>query len=451
MAIESKNLLVWVKAMSRGTNLPLDSTEVHESLDAAKEYINSPTAYPGQTIKVLVDGEYKEYLIQPGAGGYTLKEVGSDIASSDLKQYVQMPDALPTSGQEQGVIYIVGNTGSIWNGTEWKTIFADVSTDVADLTTSVETLETEVDKKAPINNAAFTGTVTVEGKEIATKEYADGLIANLTSSVPGIVGTDNPLPTSGYKAGQTFRVADAGVYAGQECEAGDLIIVLADYNADTASDNDFMVVQANIDGAVTSSADASTVGEIVVYDAVTGKVIKGSGVNISSLNDAIAKAHEHTNKAVLDTYDKTQTELLTSAADDAQSKLDTYAATVTEALSGKSDTDHTHDDRYYTETEIDAKIKTITDNLNTKVDSSTVDTKIETAKEEITTAYETAISDKVGEIPDGTTVKQYVDTAVGSGGTASAEAIATAKQEAISAAKEYTDAQITSALTVTEF
>ena len=52
------------------------------------------------------------------------------------------------------------------------------------------------------------------------------------------------------------------------------------------------------------------------------------------------------------------------------------------------------------------------------------------------------ISESVGEIPAGTSVKEYVDNAIGSGGTDAAEAIAAAKQEAIEAAAEYTDEKV---------
>ena len=69
------------------------------------------------------------------------------------------------------------------------------------------------------------------------------------------------------------------------------------------------------------------------------------------------------------------------------------------------------------------------------------------AKEEITTAYETAMAEKIGEIPVGTTVKQYIDSAIGTGDSDVATAIATAKAEAIAASKEYTD----TALNVVEF
>ena len=88
MAIESKNLLVWVKAMSRGQALPLDASEVYGSYAEAETYAGSATAYAGQTIKALMeDGKYHSYTLQPSEAGYVLEEVGA-IKASDLKQYV---------------------------------------------------------------------------------------------------------------------------------------------------------------------------------------------------------------------------------------------------------------------------------------------------------------------------------------------------------------------------
>lgn len=456
MAIDSKNLLVWVKAMSRGQALPLDASEIYASLAEAQNYAStSAIAYAGQTVKAMTeDGKYHSYTLQPSKAGYTLEEIGA-IKQSDIKQYVMIVDALPESGQEQGILYICDTTGSIWTGSTWKTVFHDVQTSLDAIGERIDGVVTDIATKAPIANPVFSGTVKIGEEEVAVKSYVDGLISNLVSSAPGIVDTDNALPADGYKAGQTFRVAADGTYAGQECEVGDLIIVLKDYVADTASNADFMVVQANIDGAVTSTAETSTVGEIVVFDAVTGKVIKGSGVQIASLNDAIAKAHEHSNKAILDSYDKTQTELLAAAKTEAQSLVAAHETAVNTALDGKADKATTLNGYgitdAYTKTELDAKFTTITDNLNTKITAADVDTKIATAKTE---ALEAAASDaaeklsaRIGDIPTDTTVKSYIDTAVGSGGTASAEAIAQAKQEAIDTSKTYTD----TALTVVEF
>lgn len=451
--IESKNLLVWVKAMSRGQALPLDASEIYDSYDAATAYAGTATAYAGQTIKALLDdGKYHSYVLQPSDAGYTLEEVGA-VKAEDMKQYVQIVEALPASGQEQGILYIVDTTGSIWTGSTWKTVFKDITADVTAVSDRVTDLETEIKTKASITNPIFEGKVMVGSDEVAVKSYVDGLIANITSCAPGIVGTDTPLPTADYKAGQTFRVADAGTYAGNKCEVGDLIIVVADYNADTASNNDFMVVQANVDGAVTSSVDSATVGEIVVFDAVTGKVIKGSGVNIDSLNSVIAKAHEHTNKTILDSYDKSQAEVLETAKTEAQGLIDTYKTTVDAELEKKANIADLVD--AYSKAETDALLSPITENLNTKIDANTVDNKISEAKtatlEEASTAASEALEERLGNIPADTTVQSYIDTAVGSGGTASATAIATAKQEAIDTSKTYTDTQIEAALTIVEF
>ena len=453
MAIESKNLLVWVKAMSRGQALPLDASEVYASLAEAQNYASSSAiAYAGQTVKALLeDGKYHEYVLQPSEAGYVLEEVGA-IKASDLKQYVMVVDALPESGMEQGILYICGTTGSIWTGAEWKEVFWDATVAVDEMGERVDAVEDALDSKAPIANPVFSGVVKVGEEEVALKTYVDGLFANLEErcATPGIVDSSNPIPAD-YKAGYTYRVAEAGTYAGVECEAGDLILVVRDYAEDTASDADFMVLQANIDGAVTSTADVTTVGEIVVFDAVTGKVIKGSGVSIASLNDAIAKAHEHSNKDVLDSYNKTQEELLAAAHEAAQALVGAHETAVNAALDGKADKATTLEGYgitdAYTTTVIDSKLQVITENLNTKASSTDVDTKIADAKaetlEEAAAAAAEALSARVGSIPADTTIQSYIDTAVGSGGTASAQAIATAKQEAINTAKDYTDAQIT--------
>lgn len=55
------------------------------------------------------------------------------------------------------------------------------------------------------------------------------------------------------------------------------------------------------------------------------------------------------------------------AADDALADAKTYTDTV---ASGKSDTTHTHDDRYYTEAEIDSKVSTLNSAISGKANSS---------------------------------------------------------------------------------
>lgn len=266
--------VAWMKAT------PLN--DVFESLSDGQSYIETDEAYAGQTIKVKTDdGKYHVYILQPSDSGYTLEEINN---TSSVKQYVVI-GTRPETNQEQGVIYIDSNVGYIWNGTEWQKIFEDASL-------------------------------------VATKEYVANAIAESLNGTPGIVdNTDNPLPSSGYKAGQTWRVAEDGTYAGAKCESGDLIICLKDYAEGTADNTDFMVLQANIDGAVTSSANSTTDGNIVVFDGITGKIIKDSNIAASSLQDAITKSHEHTNKTQLDSYTKTQEELLSDVTTQLNNKI----------------------------------------------------------------------------------------------------------------------------------
>lgn len=437
MNYDQSQLFTWLKSMSRPNPLPVDASEIWESLSDAQAYIKQANAYAGQTIKAkLEDGKFHTYVIQPSDGGYVLEEVGG--SNVQTKQYVQIVTELPADSQEQGVLYIntTNNTGSIWTGAAWKTVFTD-------LTARVTALESEMGTKAPLASPAFTGTVTINGKEAATKEYAESLVAGIQSFTPGVVSSSAALPTENYKIGQSWRVAEDGTYAGATCEVGDLILCIANYS-ESFDNADFMVIQANIDGAVTG-ADSSVDGNIVVFDGTTGKIIKDSAVTIASLNDVISKAHTHTNKTILDSFTKNQDGILAdakAAAIEEAGKLD--AALKTEIEGDIADT-------YYNKTEIDGKLDTINQNLNTKVDATTVDSKIEAATTEILSdaaeAASAALSAKVGAIEEGTTIKEYVDNAVGSGGVDVAEQIAQAKAEAISESKAYTD----SLLTVVEF
>ena len=422
MAYQSNQLLVAVKAYARGNALPLDASSVYESLAEAQSYAQAANAYAGQIITVKEGENYNAYILDGEAGSYTLSKVGVD--ASAVKNYVQVVSNLPEEGQEQGVIYIntTDSKGYIYDGSEFQVIFEDVTNEEGEsLQEQLENLETELAAKAPINNPVFTGTVTLaadptQNLEAATKQYVDRLVAGINDFTVGVVDSSTPLPATDYEVGQTFRVAEAGTYAGVECEAGDLIIVIADY-ADTFKNSDFLVVQANVDGAVTGP-DASTDANIVVFDGTTGRKIKDSSVTIASVSDAVAKAHEHANKTQLDSFTKTETELL--------GEVDSKIATALENVPTNEDlADYVTTETYETDKATnESRFGTIETNLNTKITA-------------------TDLANKIGEIGEGVTVKEYVDTAVGSGGADVAEQILQAKTEAIQTAKEYTLQQLT--------
>lgn len=432
MAIESKDLLVAVKAFSPANPLPIDARSLWDTQAEAENYAKQANAYAGQIITAKVGDEYKPFILQGENGNCTIKPLGTD--PSTLKQYV-IVGTRPESNQEEGVIYIENNVGYIWNGSDWKKVFEDVSASITDFEERIGKLETDIVTKANIANPEFTGSVKLDGKDLATKEYADSIVAAAKTEVPTVIDDENPFPSQAYKAGQKYVVAKAGTYLGQKCEVGDVILITKDYAEGTASNSDGLVLQANIDGAVTG-ADSSIDGEIVVFNGATGKVIKSSKINMTALSDVIAKAHEHANKDKLDTYDKTQTELLSEASIDAQTKVDTLKTTV-DIKADKATTIAGYGiEDAYSKTEIESKLKIITDNVNTKVDAATVDNKIQTA-----------IDTKVGDLGESTTVREYVDKVVGSGGAD----IATQIDTAIETAKTYTDEQISSALTIVTF
>lgn len=444
MAIESKDLLVAIKAFTRANALPLDASSVHGSQELANTYAKQANAYGGQIITAKVDGKFKAFVLQGENGNCTIEPIGAD--PSALKQYV-IVGTRPESGQQQGTIYIDNNVGYIWDGAKWVKIFEDVSASITDFQKRITKIEKDISLKANIANANFTGTVKLEGKDLATKEYAESLVNAAKSEVPIVIDGDHPFPSTTYKAGQKYVVALAGTYLGQKCEIGDLILIVKDYNSDSHSNADGIVLQSNIDGAVTSAEQSSIDGEIVVMSGATGKVIKSSKINMTALNNAIAKVHEHANKAKLDTYTKTQTELLAEASQDAQNKVDTLK----QIVDGKADKATTLDgygiENAYNKIEIDAKLKVITDNVNTKVDTATVDSKINTAKvEAIAEAAKGAgkhVQERLGAIPITKTVKEYVDEVAGAGGSDVSQQI----QNALNKAKEYTN----TCLTVVQF
>ena len=411
MAIPSNQLVVAAKVYSRSLSAPLDASSVYESLVEAQAYAKNPIAYAGQVITVKEGENYNAYILDGKAGSYTLSKIGVD--ASAVKNYVQVVTELPEEGQEQGVIYVntTDSKGYIYDGSEFQVIFEDVTNEEGQsLKEQLENLKTELADKAPVNNPVFTGTVTLPADpsgdmEAVTKQYVDRLVAGINDFTVGVVDTDTPLPATDYKVGQTFRVAEAGTYAGVECEAGDLIIVIKDYAADGASNSDFLVVQANVAGAVTGP-DASTDANIVVFDGVTGRKIKDSSVTIASVSDAVAKAHEHANKTQLDSFTKTETELLGEVDSKIATTLEDYATT--EDLA-----DYVTNETYTAnKTATDQRIGTVETNLNSKIGQAELD-------------------EAIGDISPSETVKAYVDQAVQSGGADVSEAINTAIQQAL--------------------
>lgn len=95
----------------------------------------------------------------------------------------------------------------------------------------------------------------------------------------GALTSTSGLPTVSYKAGWQYTVQEAGTYAGQTCEVGDLVICIKGYASGSASNADWTVIQANLVGAVTGPS-SSIVNHVPVFDTTSGNSLKDSGFTI---------------------------------------------------------------------------------------------------------------------------------------------------------------------------
>lgn len=172
---------------------------------------------------------------------------------------------------------------------------------------------TNESKATMFTDAALTGTPTAptasagdNSTQIATTAYVDAAVGALLGASDAMIfkgtlgattGTTASLPAS-HKAGDTYKVVDAGTYAGVVCEVGDLVVCIT--NGSAANDAHWTVIQTNIDGAVTGPA-SSVADHIAVFSGTTGKVVADSGYTIATsvpanalfTDDSVTSASNH--------------------------------------------------------------------------------------------------------------------------------------------------------------
>lgn len=145
------------------------------------------------------------------------------------------------------------------------------------------------------------GASTVEAEIVALRKAVEATVSK-GQHFQGVVNSTSGLPTVNYKAGWLYSVQEAGTYAGNVCEVGDLIICIKDYASGSAANSDWAVLQANLDGAVTGPS-ASVAAHVVVFDGTSGKRIKDSGFTIAASVPANAKFTDTTYNAATDAAD----------------------------------------------------------------------------------------------------------------------------------------------------
>jgi hypothetical protein len=142
---------------------------------------------------------------------------------------------------------------------------------------------------------------TVEAEIVALRKAVEAAVSK-GQHFQGVVNSTATLPPYNYKAGWLYSVQEAGTYAGNACEVGDLIICIKDYASGSASNSDWAVLQANLDGAVTGPSQ-SVAAHVVVFDGTSGKRIKDSGFTIGCSVPANAKFTDTTYNPATDAAD----------------------------------------------------------------------------------------------------------------------------------------------------
>ena len=142
---------------------------------------------------------------------------------------------------------------------------------------------------------------TAEAEIIALRKTVNEVLEGGVS-FKGALTSASGLPTVGYKAGWQYTVKEPGTYAGQSCEAGDLVLCVKDYASGSASNADWTVIQANIVGAV-SGPGSSVANHVAVFDGTSGKIIKDGGVTVAKSVPANAVFTDTTYKPATDEAD----------------------------------------------------------------------------------------------------------------------------------------------------
>lgn len=199
-----------------------------------------------------------------------------------------------------------GNTSNPHSVTKTQLNLGNVD-NTSDANKPVSTAQqTALDLKAPLASPALTGTPTAptaavgtNSTQLATTAFVGAEIASKLATADamifkGSVGASGTLEIAAfnalvvYDAGWTYKVITAGTIKGKVCEVGDMLVATVDRTSGGV-DADWIVLQTNVDGAVTGPA-SSTDGYLVLWNGTTGKVIKNSTINPANLVQGPASA-----------------------------------------------------------------------------------------------------------------------------------------------------------------
>ena len=231
-------------------------------------------------------------------------------------EWATPPDTKNTVGSTDtnSKIFLVGTTSQTASAQSYSHDTAYVGTDGCLYSggTKVLTSHQSLAAYAKLASPALTGTPTAptatagtNTTQIATTEFVTTAVSNSFAAQDAMrfKGTIEGGSTGAYGAltaaattGDTYKVSKAGKINGIAVEVGDMLICTADNTAAATTSNystvaaNWVVVQSNIDGAVTGPASA-TDGAFALFDGTTGKIIKNSSYTPSSFAAASHGTH----------------------------------------------------------------------------------------------------------------------------------------------------------------
>lgn len=241
--------------------------------------------------------------------------VGTDghLYSND-KQVVNLSDSQNlTNKTYNGLTLTVNTTGFSIKGGSTTAHTLTVQSDITLAAAAGKGVVTDIANNTTSSNLPTAAAVATYVKNSFSANDAMRFKGTVSSSTGN--GTLKSWPPTSYEKGDTYKVAEAGTYSGQACEIGDMLIAINDYNASSASNVDWTVVQNNI----TVSTNSSKKGYAAYYS--NTNVIEGIDL---TTNDVDASGNT--------------TVAVTSVTQDASGKITVKKATV----SGSTPSAHTH-------------------------------------------------------------------------------------------------------------
>lgn len=233
-----------------------------------------------------------------------------------LNVVVENVASAPATGNKAGRIIFDASTNSFkfWNGTKWidpseiqstvpvskggtgATTLASGQVLVGNGTSKVTTkaIDTTVTEdstnlitsgavKAYADQAVATGMAAAEVMRFMGTIDGTGKIVSSDASINGKTITALTEIRKGWTFKASATISNTSI-SDEKLEAGDIIIFLDD--ASSYSKDNITIVQSNLDGAVIGP-DSVTADALCVFDGTTGKLVKGSSLTITQLQNTL--------------------------------------------------------------------------------------------------------------------------------------------------------------------